>query len=763
MQRNIRLTALLATLFAGQALAQQAIRIEAQDLPSALRSLAGQTGIQLLFDADAFKDARTSGLTGALTAEEALRRLLAGSGYDFKATGADTYVIRRSAKPEAGRTEALLPEMVVTATKTLTPLRQQPFAVSVITAETIAGQSSHDLSDLLRREAGVNINRSTPLGAATVSIRGGDSAAQRTQVLIDGQPADFITTGVGGQTAVQVIDPQNVERVEVVRGAGSALYGPSGIGGVVNIITRHGDAVKPETRFFAGGDDLGSSHLGFSSSGGDKSGGMTYFVNGKRARYGGYRPAPTATPNGDQSLQDTRDRTDTLGGRLGFWLTDRHELALTFNAKDAHGDSFGRPQTQYAIRNHVFGIESNNWLSDSYLMSVSVSQRSHHGDYDFDSYYYPFITSTSKTSVLKESADKLTVDFRNQWDITAGHRLLFGLQHVRDEASLRYFTPSTGVQEDDRGGAITNLGLYLQDEMRFGDRWFVTAGLRRDRFDYDLRYTSYTTAPTTDRTVGKNWQTTNPRVGARYQLTAATDLRASIGKAFRAPDTFGLMGRQLTAGLDYRPNPDLDAEKSTTLDFGIDHDFGDGFKTSATVYHTEIKDAMVITRTGAAPMVLQWNNLGKLVNEGIEIEARKRFGATWQVYANYTHNISKVASEPPTGAIGWPCNHCKLPLNPVHKLALGATYRPSDAFILRADGRYASESYANGDTTNAAANQLPAYFVTDLKATWYWKLGGDKAELSAGVRNLGDKRYATRFIGSYEEPRTVFIQFGYSL
>jgi outer membrane receptor protein involved in Fe transport len=763
MHRNIRLAALLAAMFTGQALAQQAIRIEAQDLPSALRSLAGQTGIQLLFDADAFKGASTSGLTGTLTAADALRRLLDGSGYDFKATGASAYVIRRIGKPGTGLTETLLPEMVVTATKTQASLRQQPFAVSVVAAETIADQAPYDLSDILRREAGVDINRSTPLGVATVSIRGGDSATQRTQVLIDGQPADFITTGVGGQTAVQVIDPLNVERVEIVRGAGSALYGPSGIGGVVNIITRRGDAAKPETRFFSGGDDLGSSHLGFSSSGGNKESGLTYFVNGKHASYGGYLPAPTPTPNGDQSLQDTRDRTDTLGGRLGLWLTDRHELALTFNAKDTRGDSFGRPETQYAIRNHVFGVESNNWLSDSYLMSVSVSQRSHRGDYDFDSYYHPYIASTDKTSVLKESADKLAVDFKNQWDVIAGHRLLFGLQYVRDEASLRYFTAATGEQEDDRGGTIANLGLYLQDEMRFGDRWFVTAGLRHDRFDYDLHYTSHTTAPTTDRTVGKNWQTTNPRVGARYRLAAATDLRASVGKAFRAPDTFGLMGRQLTAGLDYRPNPDLDAEKSTSVDFGIDHDFGGGFKTSATIYHTEIKDAMVITRTGAAPMVLQWNNLGKLVNEGVEIEARKRFGDTWQVYANYTHNVSRVASEPPVGAIGWPCNHCKLPLNPVHKLTLGATYKPSDAFVLRADGRYASESYANGDTANAASNQLPAYFVADLKATWYWKLGGNKAEISAGVRNLGDKRYATKFVGSYEEPRVAFVQFGYSL
>lgn len=767
MHRSTRFAAVLAVVFAAMpVLAQQAqsLRIEAQGMSTALRSLADQTGIQLLFDAEDIKNTRTKGLAGTLTAVDALQRLLDGSGFGFRATGAGTYIIQRVIKTGVGRIDALLPEMVVTATKTEASVRDVPFAVSVITAEAIRQQSAQDITDVLRREAGVDINRSSPAGVATVSVRGGDSGVQRTQVLIDGQPSEFITTGLGGRTAIQVVDLANVERVEIVRGAGSALYGPSGVGGVVNVITKRGNPDKPDTRFFTGIDDLGSNQIGFSSSGGNKASGFGYQVSGKHSSYGGYKPSPV--PSGiNFSMQDIDNREDVIGARLDFRLTERNDLSFTFNGNDTKANLMGRPAYEFTVTNRVLGVESNNWLTDNYLLSVAVSQRSHRGEYGWDGYFTGFSTSTTKNSTLKESGDKLAVDIKNQWDVAHGHRLLFGIQYVKDDASMRYYDPTAGdSQVDDRGGDIKNLGLYIQDEMRFGDRWFVTAGLRHDHFDYDLHYIKYTTAPVTNRSVNKSMQSTNPRLGARYRFTEATDLRTSIGKAFRAPDTYGLMGGQLTAGQDYRPNPDLAAEKSVTADFGIDHDFGAGLKTSATIYHTEIKDAMVLTRTGAAPMVLQWGNLGKVINEGLELEIKKRFSDTWQTYANYTHNVSHVASNPPTGAMNWPGNNRKMPLSPVHKLAFGATYKPSDAFALRADGRYASEMYVSGDTLNTAPNRLSSYFVADVKASWYWRLGQNKAELSAGVRNLTDKKYGVRLVNTaYEEPRVVFVQVGYSL
>lgn len=744
--------------------------ISAGPLDQALSRFALQAGVALSFEAGTLKGLQTPGLKGGYGVEEGFAMLLRGSGYAVSKTPAGYVLapvptVHSGHKPVSMEGVAELAPMVVTATKTETSIRDVPFAVSVITAESIRQQSAQDITDVLRREAGVDVNRSSPAGVATVSIRGGDSGVQRTQVLIDGQPSELITTGVGGRTAIQLVDLANVERVEIVRGAGSALYGPSGVGGVVNVITKRGNPDKPETRFFAGIDDLGSNQVGFSSSGGNKASGFDYQVNGKHASYGGYKPSPV--PSGiNYSINDIGDRENALGGRLGWRLTDRNDLSVTFNGNDTKANLMGRPAYDFSVTNRVLGIESNNWLTDNYLLSVAVSQRAHRGEYGWDSYFSGFSTSTTKNSTLKETGDKLAIDVKNQWDIAASHRLLFGVQYIKDDASMRYYNPTAGdSQVDDRGGSIKNLGLYVQDEMRFGDRWFVTAGLRHDRFDYDLHYIKYITAPVTNRTVDKSMQSTNPRLGARYRLAEATDLRASIGKAFRAPDTYGLMGSQLIPGVqDYRPNPDLAAERSVTADVGVDHDFGAGLKTSATIYHTEVKDAMVLTRTGAAPMVLQWGNLGKVVNEGLELEIKKRFGDAWQTYANYTHNVSRVASDPPAGAMNWPDKDRKLPLSPVHKLAFGVAYKPSDMLVVRMDGRYASEMYVNGDTLNTAANRLPGYFVADVKATWYWKVGRDKADLSVGVRNLGDKQYSVKLVNTaYEEPRVVFLQLGYSL
>lgn len=782
---HLALAAALGAGVATSAAAQSTPASRQYDIPvgpldQALNRFALQAGVALSFEAGKLKGLQTQGLKGSYGVEEGFAVLLRGSGYAPSKTPAGYVLVQavelkpasvpnRSAGAEdkSSRTEGVteLAPMVVTATKTEASIRNVPFAVSVITAEGIRQQSAQDIADVLRREAGIDVNRSSPAGVATVSIRGGDSSVQRTQVLIDGQPSEFITTGVGGRTAIQFVDPANVERVEIVRGAGSALYGPSGVGGVINVITKRGNPDKPETRIFVGTDDLGSNQVGFSSSGGNKASGFDYQVNGKHASYGGYQPSPV--PSGiNYSMQDIVDRENALGARLGWRLTDRNDLSFTFNGNDTRANLMGRPAYDFSVANRVLGVESNNWLTDDYLFSVALSQRSHRGEYGWDGYFAGFSTSTIKNSTLKETGDKLALDIKNQWDVATGHRLLFGLQYVKDDASMRYYNPTAGdSQVDDRGGSIKNIGLYLQDEMRFGDRWFVAAGLRYDHFDYDLHYIKYTTAPVTNRAVDKSMDSTNPRLGARYRLTAATDLRASIGRAFRAPDTYGLMGSQLVPGVqDYRPNPDLEAEKSVTADFGIDHDFGAGLKTSATAYHTEIKDAMVLTRTGAGPMVLQWGNLGKVVSDGLELEIKKRFGDAWQTYANYTHNVSRVASDPPTGAMNWPGNGRKMPLSPVHKLAFGATYKPSDAFVVRADARYASEMYVSGDTLNTAANKLPGYFVADIKAIWYWKLGRDKADLSVGIRNIGDRQYAVKLVNTaYEEPRVVFVQLGYSL
>ena len=237
--RKATLAATLAAIItlAPAAASAVTLNIPEQTMAGALKSLSEQAGVQIIFSPDAVEGKRAPAISGDLTPGQALQKILGNSGLGYKANGEGTFAVQaqNNVSPKA---DSMLDEVVVTATKTAASTREVPFAVSVVTADAISQQSPKDISDILRREAGVDINRSTPLGVATVSVRGGDSASQRTQVLIDGQPSDFISTGVGGLTAIQIIDPLNVERVEIVRGAGSALYGPGAVG-VLAVVDRY--------------------------------------------------------------------------------------------------------------------------------------------------------------------------------------------------------------------------------------------------------------------------------------------------------------------------------------------------------------------------------------------------------------------------------------------------------------------------------------------------------------------------------------------
>ena len=371
---------------------------------------------------------------------------------------------------------------------------------------------------------------------------------------------------------------------------------------------------------------------------------------------------------------------------------------------------------------------------------------------------------TTKTSLLNEKANRLMGEVNNQWDINPSNRLLFGLSYGRDEVDLKYWNVVAGTQDDSRTGNVNNIGLYVQDEIKASDKFFVTVGARRDTFDYNLQYTNYTTAPVTARAVNTQWNTVNPRAALRYNVTEATSLRGSAGRGFRAPDTWALMGGQLVAGVvDLRPNPNLNAEKSVNYDVGIDQKLGSGLSLSLTAYRSTIKDAIAMTsfaEPGLLMGVRQWQNIGEVQNSGAELELKEKISENWLLFANYTRNVSEVTAS--AGALNLPEKGKKLNLSPANKLAAGVVYTSPKKFTGRLDARYVGDQYQLNDMQNTPDNLLPSYVVADVKLTWHLPMDKNGAELSVGARNLFDKKYATASIGEYAEPRTVFVQLGYT-
>lgn len=727
----------------------QVVRLDipAQTLDAALQELAAQSHAQIIYDAALVQGRTSPGVRGELSSAQGLARLLRGSGLKAVPNGDNGFALVVA----GGGENTVMEPVVVTATKTPVAVGDLPVSVTVVDKDEIAGMPAHDLSDVLRRVPGVDINRTNPNGAATVSMRG--MGFQRSAVLVDGQPTEFLTTGVGVRTAIQSIDPENVERIEVVRGAGSALYGSNAMGGVINVITKQGEAGKPESEVHTGWTSKNARSAGASTRGGvDK---VTYSMTANVEDAAGYRPLRETTPDGDYNLNDVTWRTRRLGGTVGAEIADGQKIIVGLNDLYDKSNGWGRPFTESEAHETVISVGSSHEVTRRLLVSTALSARVHSATTDFDWYRYNGTTDWLET--LDEQARKYSGEIKAQWDANAINRLLFGAQYVFDSARMTYHGSDNSYRDTQAG----NLGFYVQDEIAVTDRLGLTVGARYDSFDYNLHYSGYDTAPVTERSVERTWQTVNPRAALRYEIMPELALRGSVGSAFRAPDTFGLVGWNNFGGSDYRPNPDLKAERSINYDVGTDITPLPGTTLGITGFYSNIRDAIVTQRVGAAPMVIQQVNVGRVVSQGVELEGRQRIGQFWGVHLGYTYTDARVVSQDDDSVMTLPLEGRHLNVSPIHKVMASVAYDEPDFLAARLDGRYVSEQYATSDVTNGANNRVAPYFTADASATYTLPVNATRLLLTAAVTNIADRQYALSAPLYMDEPRTYRLRLGW--
>jgi len=460
-----------------------ALDIQPQPLAAALERLAQESDLQLLYPAEAVAGKQAAGLSGTYTPKQALEKLLEGTGLAFQFTGARTVAIRPdgpvSRRPSA-QAEDLSPislePVMVTAIKTERVASEVPATTAVIDEKQIQQMYNRDLSDVLQRAAGLDVQRTGTNGIAKLNIRG--LGFGRTSTLINGQFADFLDPGIGSRSAIQTIDWDNVDRVEIVRGAGSALYGPNAMGGVVNIITKEAPEGPNVTRPFFLFDSLPTYGGGFTTGGTVDD--VGYFLDFKHLSSDGYKSAPDpAIPAGEMgtmlhSLEKGEWNKTMAGGRLNWRVSDQADLKLGFNFLDDHNNAYDRP---YTPSDGQYSLEYGHWLTDDDQLTVNLSYRDHQADLMFDSYLYPLSLSTDPLYLQREDGKKLSGEIRNHWNIAEGHTLLVGFYGSQDWVSLRTFNLARGRMLDNHPrNDITNYAVYGQYELALWDCLFLTMG-----------------------------------------------------------------------------------------------------------------------------------------------------------------------------------------------------------------------------------------------------------------------------------------------
>ena len=566
---------------------------------------------------------------------------------------AETAVEAGDAKPEAATKPAAgaeaLDTIVVTAGRREIQIREAPATVSVVRRKDIDRKGGSSVAELLRDVPGVQVDESSIPGLKRIRIRGED--AKRSLVLIDGQEVtDHTTYG-----PPLLIDPALIERIEVVRGPLSVLYGSRAIGGVINIITRKPSS-KPVEVSVGGGYDSGTRGYTANGLASGTIDGFTY-----RMFAGRTENTTRVTPEGE--LPNTSHNSKSLDARLG-WSNDTHSFAFGYDRLDLSsrsstppgtvGGTFTAFQLDMPRRDRekfAFFYEGKHLLPGMEKLSVNAFRQTvdrrflQTVGFKMGSYFSQYYDH--------DDADLLTttgVNVQSDWTLPFGNTLVVGAQYLEDtidkEASqvgwYRYGAgPQIPVNRTIQQDAYSRTwSAYAQNTWAFAEDWKLVTGLRQN-------YSRAGITASNDPAVKPGDSDASRTIGSATLLWSPSKdltLRAGWGQGFVTPTLMQMhTGTFFGSGFNVRPNANLKPETSNSFEIGAR--WNDGrFRAEGTVFYTDARDyiasttcATVVGVTCTSPFDYAYTNINRATTMGAELTAGWKFLDGYEAYGNLTH------------------------------------------------------------------------------------------------------------------------------
>lgn len=481
-------------------------------------------------------------------------------------------------------------EVVVTATLNRTPVSQIPAAVEVIGREEIVESGAKTVADLLTEAQSVSLEPAS--GRQSVArLRGLDG--RHVLVLIDGMR---LTSGFQDYVDLSEIPAGMIDRIEVVRGSGSALYGSDAVAGVVNIITR-----KPSDTFHAG-----LTLRGGESRHGDAATVLTEgWLSGRTGKFGyvvsgGYSNKDRYDRDESDLMTDGDDRI--LGSAqtsLTYDLSPSATLSFGFNYADTELEGY-RTQTSGDFERTVDAERISAYAGVELATGAesSLHVRAWQSSYDWTSDMTAVVGGATTTTTLEQTSRQ--AEARWTGPIAGNHRITTGVEYRNEDRT-------DGELDHDSD----NFGAFLQDEMLFGDRAGLVIGARYDT------HSDFGSAA-------------SPKAALWYRVSDLLRLRASYGEGFRAPSLYELYtGSTYTKKKIVYANADLDAERSRSYEVGADLSWKD-FSFGLTAFRNDMRDMIHEVFVGyvregknSIPSY-ELRNISEAMTRGIELTAALR-------------------------------------------------------------------------------------------------------------------------------------------
>jgi len=601
------------------------------------------------------------------------------------------------------------PAVEVTAYRLPTLLSETTQGVSVITREQIEDRNPATAVDLMKDVPGVYVDQvGGPGGVASIHIRGSDP--EHVLVLIDGVRVNDPMLSRGGSYDLSSLDLADVERIEVIRGSGSAIYGADAMGGVVNIVTRRGkgDGVTGSAGIEGGGQDYARA-AGSISGGSDK---VRFSANAS-----GLRDGETE----DGSTIDLK----TFSGSLSYNPSDGNNVGLFARHNDRDSSSFpdfsggilyaqDRTLEQRDATETVYGADVNLRPKESLDLKLGFSR--YERDEDINSpgvafgpnppfFVPPSVSSTDFTrdTFLASALAQLPLD----------SELVLGYEYMDEDGvndSVIIFPPFPLFPGAPTGPTPTDFSLDRKTDSVFAE--LKSVPVQDLTVQLGIRYDSPSDLASE----------TSPSAGIRYDfVNTGTTLKAHYSEGFRPPSFFAL-GDPLVG------NPDLQSETSKGYEIGLEQILADGkLRLNLNAFWTDYKNLIDYDPT-IGPF-------GSLVNRGeVEIDGTE-FGVLFQALNNlqfdltYTYVKSDIVNSTDV-----------LRNRPENKAVLSIRYFPTSAWRLAWTTLYVGEffdsSVPTGDVT------MDGYTLTDISAEYT----RNRITLAFAIDNLFDEDYQ-EFVG----------------
>jgi len=610
--------------------------------------------------------------------------------------------------------DTTLETVVVTATRTERREQLVPANVSVIDSKQIQQSGAQSVVELLRSQEGTTVRDILGNGkSASVDLRGfGESGPYNTLVLVDGRRVNEIDLSGVDWTQVPI---EQIERIEIIRGAGTVLYGDNAVGGVINIITK-----SPREGFSAKASALAGSYSRhkekISLSGGQ--GGLAGLIS-------------VAYESGDGYRENGELRATNAGGKLSYDVSESFSLSLKGNY---HEDSYGLPGplTEMEMaqdRRKSTSPDDGAETKDGYITFTSdmdfgrygaitgdISYRNRTSDYDYAKYTFASESdSTTWSFTPRYILNNPIADFKNN--------LIGGVDFYRSSLDQDFFygepRSKTTVTEGDR----TSIGVYLHDEFYIRKDLLLSAGARKEWVEFDLKQRDLTgfLSPLDDELTESEYAYT---LGLTYLYKNDSSLFARVNRSLR----FQLLDELIVS--DYMNakiniNKNLRPQRGQHIEIGAKHRFNNYLDGRLTFFRASITDEIFFNSINFTN-----ENHPRTLHQGIEVGMKLEPARFLRLFGNYTYEEAKFDAAPYNGnnVPGVPRHRLNAGLE-IHDLLEGLTFSTIYS--------HAAKSYAISDQSNSF-QQASGYDTISATVYYRWRF----ISAFAGVNNLTDEKYS---------------------